>query len=112
MFQVAWDRNLTHPLFFRKGISVPEVKEMFAAHVEVQYVSLPRNTETGEIKGFAFIDVPTEDEIPKAVEALNGIEVEGRNLRVSKVLPKDQVRSQKKASKFQSSRVTATEFCR
>ncbi len=56
---------------------------------------MPRNEASGEIKGFAFIEVNSEDEILKAVDALNGIEVGDRPLRVSKVLPKEQIRSKK-----------------
>lgn len=56
---------------------------------------MPRNEETGEIKGFAFIDVPSEEDIVKAVDALNGKEMGERPLRVSKVLPKGQIRSKK-----------------
>lgn len=56
---------------------------------------MPRNEASGEIKGFAFVEVNSEDEILKAVDALNGIEVGDRPLRVSKVLPKEQIRSKK-----------------
>lgn len=70
---------------------------MFAEHCEVKYVSLPRNADTDQIKGFAFIDVGTEDDIAKAVDALNGLQVGDRPLRVSKSLDKDQIRSKKPA---------------
>lgn len=56
---------------------------------------MPRDRETGKFKGFAFVDVSTDDEIPKAIEALNGIEIEGRKLRVNRYLAKDQIRSAK-----------------
>jgi len=79
---------------------MPEVKEMFEEHVKVKYVNLPRNQESGEIKGFAFIDVATEEDIPKAVEALNGLEVGERQLRVSKSLDKHQIRSKKANRKY------------
>ena len=72
---------------------------MFSEHVDVTYVSLPTNRETGTIKGFAFVDVASEDQIPIAVEKLNQFEMEGRALRVSRSLPKDQIRSTKKTCK-------------
>jgi RNA recognition motif-containing protein len=68
---------------------------MFEKHVECGYINMPRNEASGEIKGFAFVEVNSEDEILKAVDALNGIEVGDRPLRVSKVLPKEQIRSKK-----------------
>jgi RNA recognition motif-containing protein len=73
---------------------------MFAEHVDVKYVSLPKNHESGIIKGFAFVDVGSEEDIPKAVETLNGKDIEGRPLRVSRTLPKNQIRSAKKTSKL------------
>lgn len=72
-----------------------EVRDLFGEFVEVKYVNLPRNAETNEIKGFAFVDVHSEDDIGKAVEALDGIEIGERKLRVSKSLEKDQIRSKK-----------------
>ena len=82
------------------GTSLEEVRTMFSEHVPVKYINLPRNEESGEIKGFAFIDVESADDIPKAVEALNGKQVGERPLRVSKVLEKDQIRSKKQGRKF------------
>lgn len=76
--------------------SVQEVRDLFAEHVDVRYVNLPKNQETGKIKGFAFVDVGTDEEVPKAVSALDGIELEGRPLRISRSLPKSKIRSTKK----------------
>lgn len=73
-----------------------ELREIFAEHVDVRYVSLPRNKETGDAKGFAFIDLGSEEEIPKAVAALNGMDCAGRRLRVSRTLEKGQIRSTKR----------------
>lgn len=72
-----------------------ELREMFEKHIECGFINMPRNDATGEIKGFAFIEVKSDDEILKAVEALNGVQVGDRPLRVSKVLPKEQIRSKK-----------------
>jgi RNA recognition motif-containing protein len=81
------------------GIALEELRSMFAEHVEVKYVNLPRNTDSGEIKGFAFIDVESNDAIATAVNALNGVVVGERPLRVSKSLEKGQIKSQKNNSK-------------
>ena len=66
----------------------------------MRYVNLPRNRETGVIKGFAFVDVASEEDIAKCVDALDGVELEGRPLRVSRSLNKDQIRSTKNNGKF------------
>ena len=85
---------------FFTATSVQEVRDLFAEHVNVRYVNLPKNQETGKIKGFAFVDVGTDEEIPKAVSALDGIELEGRPLRISRSLPKSKIRSTKKTCRF------------
>lgn len=73
--------------------TVQELRDMVGEYAEVRYVNLPRNRDTGNIKGFGFVDVSSEDEIPKVVDALNGKELEGRPLKVSRSLEKDQIRS-------------------
>jgi RNA recognition motif-containing protein len=80
--------------------TVQEVRELFSEHVDVRYVSLPRNRETGNIKGFAFVDLASPDEILKAIDALNEVDMDGRPLRVSLSLPKDQIRSTRKSSMY------------
>jgi RNA recognition motif-containing protein len=76
--------------------------------VDVRYVNLPRDRESGKIKGFAFVDVGSADQIPKAIEALNGIEVGDRPLRVSRYLAKDQIRSSKSGTLEHVFRITVT----
>lgn len=79
------------------GMTLEEIRSMFTEHVSVKNINLPRNEKTGEIKGFAFIDVESSDDILRAVDALNGVQVGERPLRVSKVLEKDQIRSKKQS---------------
>jgi len=71
--------------------------------VPVLNLAMPTNPAmldevTGEpkSKGFAFVDVESEEMIVKAVEALNQINLDGRTMRVNKLLPKEEVAAQKK----------------
>lgn len=77
-----------------------EIRDLCREHVEVRFVNLPKNRETNNIKGFAFVDVGSEDEVPKLVDALGGKEIGGRPLRVSRSLEKDQIRSTRKSGRF------------
>ena len=43
---------------------------------------------TGRSKGFAFVDMPDDQEALAAIEALNGQEIDGRTLRVNEARPK------------------------
>jgi len=56
--------------------------ELFEAHGEVYSVKLIYDRETGRPRGFGFIEMDQEN-IAKAVEAMNGYDCEGRNLIVS-----------------------------
>jgi RNA recognition motif-containing protein len=79
---------------------VNELRDLCAEHVDVRYVNLPKDRESGKLKGFAFIDVGSEDDIPKLVDALTEAELGGRPLRVSRSLAKDQIRSTRQSGRF------------
>jgi len=44
--------------------------------------------ETGRARGFAFVEMPNDDEAAKAIAALDGRELAGRNLKVNEARPK------------------------
>ena len=46
------------------------------------------------------MDVASADEIPKVVDAINGVEMDGRKIRASRSLEKDQIRSTKREGKL------------
>lgn len=64
--------------------STPEesVRELFEQHGQVESVKLIKDRFTGNSKGFAFVTMSDAD-AQKAIEAVNGQEFEGKNLRVS-----------------------------
>ena len=68
------------------------MREKFAEEVGVRYVSLPRDKETGDVRGFAFVDVDSEDMIAIAEEKLNGITMGDKEIRVTKSLAKGEVK--------------------
>lgn len=72
---------------FFTGADIRQVKEIFAEAGQVGYVNIPKHFETGQTRGFAFVDMATPEECEKAIETLDGLEVEGRNIRVSKSEP-------------------------
>lgn len=60
-----------------------ELNEFFSAYGEVKSVRIIMDRETGRSKGFAFVEMPNADEGQAAVEAAEGAEFLGRNLRVN-----------------------------
>ena len=59
-----------------------EVRELFGQHGTVESVALPTDRETGRPRGFGFVEMPQGD-ATKAIEALNGFSMGGRQLRVN-----------------------------
>ena len=64
------------------------ISELFEAHGEVASVNIITDRETGRPRGFGFVEMPNDEEARKAIEALNGTSVDGRDLNVNEARPK------------------------
>jgi RNA recognition motif-containing protein len=62
---------------------------VFAEYGTVKRVQVPVDRETGRLRGFAFVEMSTEAEETAAIEALDGAEWMGRDLKVNKAKPKE-----------------------
>ncbi|MFQ4142627.1 RNA-binding protein [Chlorogloeopsis sp. ULAP02] len=65
-----------------------DLKQMFSEYGSVKRVRVPVNRETGEKRGFAFIEMGTDAEEAAAIEGLLGSEWMGRSLKVNKAITK------------------------
>lgn len=65
------------------------LSEIFAEYGTVKRIQLPTDRETGRMRGFAFIEMGTEAEETAAIEALDGAEWMGRDLKVNKARPRE-----------------------
>ena len=65
-----------------------EVRDLFSQHGEVVSCALPTDRETGRPRGFGFIEMSNEDG-RKAIEALDGQDFGGRQLRVNEARPRE-----------------------
>ena len=63
------------------------VESLFSSFGNVHSVNLISDRETGRARGFGFVEMDEADAI-NAISALDGKEVDGRNLRVNKAEPK------------------------
>jgi RNA recognition motif-containing protein len=70
------------------GASEQEINELFAAYGEVRSVRLIKDKETGKARGFGFVEMDA-DGADKAIEALEGKEFLGRNLKVNEAKPRE-----------------------
>lgn len=66
------------------------LSEAFAEYGTVKRVQLPTDRETGQIRGFGFVEMGTEAEENAAIEALDGAEWMGRDLKVNKARPREE----------------------
>jgi len=71
-----------------RSISENELQTMFEAHGTVQSCNLVLDKETGESKGFGFVELPKAGEAKAAMKSLNHKEIDGNKIRVKKAEPK------------------------
>jgi len=63
------------------------LSEKFAAHGTVESARLITDRDSGQSKGFGFIEMASEAEAQAAISALNGSDYEGRPLKVNEAKP-------------------------
>jgi len=68
--------------------SESQVRTLFEAYGTVDSVSIITDRDTGQPRGFAFVEMPDDDAATKAMEALNGTSLGGRNLNINEARPK------------------------
>ena len=67
-----------------------DLEELFATAGQVERVSVMRDMATGRARGFAFVEMASDEDAQKAIEQLNNRELGGRNLTVNEARPKPQ----------------------
>src|SRR6201984_2440201 len=67
-----------------------DLQDAFAAHGTVTEANLMMDRTTGRPRGFAFVTMGSPDEAQKAIEALNGANLDGRTLTVNEARPKEE----------------------
>ena len=66
-----------------------DLQELFAQAGTVESASVIEDRDTGQSKGFAFVEMSTEEEAAAAIEQFNGKEVAGRALKVNEARPRE-----------------------
>ncbi len=66
-----------------------DLQNLFAQQGTVESVELISDKFTGRSRGFAFVSMATPEEGQKAIQALNGLSIEGRALTVNEARPKE-----------------------
>jgi cold-inducible RNA-binding protein len=65
-----------------------DLRSLFEPFGQVTRVHIAMDRETGRARGFAFVEMPNDDEAAKAIAGLDGKEANGRNLKVNEARPR------------------------
>ena len=69
--------------------SEDQLEETFAQYGEVASANIIVDKYSNQSKGFAFVEMAEESNATAAISALNGAELNGRELRVSEAKPRE-----------------------
>lgn len=71
-------------------VTEKDLETVFADYGSVKRVYVPKDRETGKMRGFAFVEMSAAAEEDEAIEALDGAEWMGRTLKVNKAREREQ----------------------
>ena len=71
------------------SITEGRLQEIFAAHGTVESARVISDKFTGQSRGFGFVEMTSSAEAQKAIEALNGTQLDGRTLMVNEARPQE-----------------------
>ena len=67
-----------------------ELQDLFAEYGTVSRARHMTDRETGRPRGFGFVEMESREEGEKAIENLNGVAVDGRDLKVNEARPREE----------------------
>jgi len=70
------------------GVTEASVRSLFETHGAVDRVNICTDRDSGQPRGFGFVEMANDSEAEKAIAAINGHELEGRALNVNEARPK------------------------
>jgi cold-inducible RNA-binding protein len=70
------------------GATEGAVRSLFEAYGSVDRVSIVTDRDTGQARGFGFVEMSANAEADRAIAELNGRELDGRALNVNEARPK------------------------
>ena len=70
------------------GTNSADLENLFGEHGEVTKAQVITDRDSGRSRGFGFVEMASSDEAQKAISALNGKDVDGRQLTVNLAKPR------------------------
>jgi len=71
------------------SVNDSDLEQLFEAHGNVQSAQVIMDRDAGRSKGFGFVEMGSDQEAQSAIAALNGKDVDGRNLTVNEARPRE-----------------------
>ncbi len=69
------------------SVTEGQLQDLFQAHGTVESAKVIADKFTGQSRGFGFVEMSSGAEAQKAIDALNGTQLEGRTLVVNEAKP-------------------------
>src|ERR1700756_1881385 len=70
------------------NVSEDELRQAFAAYGQVDNVTILKDRDTGQPRGFGFVEMANDEEAEKAITSMNGYQLGSRALNVNEARPK------------------------
>ncbi len=71
------------------SVNEEDLRNLFSEFGEVSSAHVISDRETGRSKGFGFVEMDNSEDGQKAIEALDGSDLSGRNIRVNEAKPRE-----------------------
>jgi RNA recognition motif-containing protein len=65
------------------------VRSLFETYGTVEKVNIVTDRDTGRARGFGFVEMSVNAEADRAIDGLNGRQLDGRSLNVNEARPKE-----------------------
>ena len=70
------------------GVTQDDLMAAFSQYGAVERVHIVTDRDTGQARGFAFVEMTNRNEAEAAINALNGADLKGRTMNVNEARPK------------------------
>ena len=71
------------------SVTDAQLQQLFAAHGKVESAKVIMDRDSDRSRGYGFVEMGTQEEAEKAIAALNGTQMVGRNITVNIAKPRE-----------------------
>ena len=80
-----------------------QLRQAFEGFGDVSSINIIADKQTGESRGFAFVEMPAKESATAAISGLNGQELNGRALNVNEAKPRAQSGNREGGNRYRGS---------